>query len=113
MPLSLPPIISHSPAWIPARILFPQVFNRIYSRSGASNRSRWSIECSQEAITGGIDLATTMTLELLAYGAVVMTEKLFPPTITDFRRKLGGADNVREEDSSKYAIGLRPTAHAG
>jgi hypothetical protein len=73
-----------------------QIFNCIDSRSGASNGPSRSVECGEEAITGGINLATTITLELLAYGVVVMTEKLFPPTITDFRRKLGGADNIRE-----------------
>jgi len=54
-----------------------------------------------------------MALDQLAYDAVVMTEKLCPLTITDFRRKLGRADDIREEDSRKYAISLRSTAHAG
>jgi hypothetical protein len=76
-----------------------QIFNRIYSRSGASNRPRRSVECSQEAITRGIDLATTMTLELLAYGAVVMAEKLFPAKISGFRRKFGSSDDVGEPSS--------------
>src|SRR5262245_5111084 len=90
-----------------------QVFNRIYSRSGAPNGPRRSVERSHEAVTGCIDLTTTMTLDLLAYDAVVMTEKFCPPTITDFRRKLGGADDIREEDSRKYAIRLRSTTHTG
>jgi hypothetical protein len=90
-----------------------QVLNRIYSRPGASNRPSRAIESSQETITGSIDLATTMTFKLLAYSVVVMTKKLFPSTVTNFRRKLGGADDIREEDSGEYAIGVRPTAHAG
>jgi O-methyltransferase domain len=90
-----------------------QLLHRIYGCSGASNCSSRSIESSQESIAGGINLATTMTLKLLAHCVVVVTEKLFPTTVADFRRQLGGAHNVCEEDSGKYAIGVRPTAHAG
>src|SRR5262245_60469510 len=90
-----------------------RVFNSLDSRSAAPNAPGRSVERSHETITGCIDLTTTMTLDLLPYDAVVMTEKFCPPTITDFRRKLGGADDIREGDSRKYTIRLRSTTHTG
>ena len=54
------------------------------------------VKCRQKAVAGGIDLATTMTRELVTNKGVMLIEKVFPSAVTEFDKLLGRLNNVRK-----------------
>ena len=69
----------------------------------AANRIVWLAEAGEKPIPGGIDLAPTVRLELLAHDAVVLGDQLGKTAVTQRGGMLGRRDNVRKEDSRKRA----------
>ena len=67
------------------------------------HRGRRRVEERQEAVAGRVDLLAAEAEELFAQGAVVGGEKVGPRDVAEPRRRLGGADDVRDEDAREEA----------
>src|SRR6516225_3212429 len=81
------------------------------NRPATSHRTRRSIECRQKSIACRINLATAMTLELLAHEKVMLIEKLFPCPVTDFACSLGCVHDIGEQHGGEHAIMLGSATH--
>ena len=65
-----------------------QALEHVCNCLAATDCAGWPVERRDKTIACSIDLAAAMTLKLLAHHEVVLTEKLFPCTITDLRHSL-------------------------
>jgi hypothetical protein len=73
-----------------------QLPDRVHDRPSAANRTRRTVKGRQEAVASSIDLATSMPRELVANKEVMLSEQIFPFSITEFDKSLRRLDYVRE-----------------
>jgi hypothetical protein len=73
---------------------------------GALYRPAWRFEGGQEAVAGGLDLPALPDFELSSDQGVMALEDLPPAGVADAPRRLGGADDVREEHGGQDAVCL-------
>jgi hypothetical protein len=57
---------------------------------------RRTIKRRHEAITGGIDFATSKPGKLVPNKGMMLSKKVFPSAVTEFDKPLRRLDNVRE-----------------
>ena len=74
----------------------------------ARRRRGGSVEDGKEAVARGIHLAPTMALQGSADDLVVLLHEFTPAAIPQLGDHFGRADDVREEDGRKEALGLAP-----
>src|SRR5262245_13149645 len=70
--------------------------NRVHNCASATDRTRWTIKRRQEAVASSVDLTTTMPRELLTNKGMMLSEQVFPSSITDFDKPSCRLDNVCE-----------------
>jgi hypothetical protein len=70
--------------------------DRVHNCPCAADRTRRTIKCRQEAVTGRIDFATSMPCELMTNKGVMLREKVSPSSVTEFDKPLRCLDNVGE-----------------
>jgi hypothetical protein len=89
--------------------------DRIHNCPSAADRTRGTIKCRQETVTRSVDFAAAMLCELITNKRVMLSEKVFPSSITEFDKALRSIDNVREEYAGEYPVtlGFNFTALAG
>ena len=81
--------------------------HRESDRAGAPDGPGWPVECRKEPIAGGVDFAPTKAREFVSHDLVVIRLQLPPSLIAQCHDALGGADDVCEENGSKYAVRCR------
>src|SRR5439155_1308530 len=86
--------------------------DRVADRTRAADRPRGPVEDREDAVAGSVDLPSMEPLQLSADRLVVRLEELAPPPVTERRRLLCRADDVREEHCHQYTIRLAATTNA-
>jgi hypothetical protein len=81
--------------------------------SGASHGARASVERGEEAVAGGLDLTTAVTLEGTPNDRIVLIAELAPRAMTDPRSLLGRIDDVGEQHRGGHEVTLRSLVTAG
>jgi hypothetical protein len=81
-----------------------QFFDGFGDRAGAANRPRRSVEGSEEAVAGGIDLFATGAREFASDQGVVALEEFAPTGVSEFYGGCRGVGDVGEKDGAKDAI---------
>src|SRR5436190_10247426 len=96
-----PDLVSHEldlPRVDPCPNLQPDRVDRVDDRPGATDRTGRAVEGRQEPVARGVDLHTAERAELLTEQSVVPFEQLPPRPIADGARRVGGPDDVGEQD---------------
>src|SRR5688572_15660093 len=78
----------------------------------SADRTRRTVEGRQEAVTGGVDLASAIPRELAADDVVVRPEEVGPAAIAELGRPTGRVDDVGEEYRSQHAVGVGRLPHS-
>jgi len=81
--------------------------------AGATDRARGAIEDREEAVARTIDLPPAERLEVPAGHADIPVQELPPAAVTNRRRTLGRAHDVREEHRDEHAIWFGAGSRAG
>jgi len=81
-----------------------ELLDRVHNCSSAADRTRRAIKRRQEAVPGSIDLATSMSRELVTNKGVMLSEKVLPTSITEFDKPIRRLDNVREQYGGEHAV---------
>ena len=92
--------------WRPGADFEPELAHPVRDRLSAAHSSDRPVEGGEEAIAGGVDLASPEAAELPAHERVVAFDQ-FPPThITDSGQRRRGTDDVGEQDRGENRVGL-------
>src|SRR5206468_2107513 len=83
-----------------------ELANAVDDRACATDRSRRSVERRQEAVAGGVDLATAEPGELAPDDRVMPFEEVAPGAVAELERLRGRADDVSEEHGCEHAVRL-------
>ena len=112
-PATPSPWICTSPVCTPARTSSPR--SRTASRIAHAQRNgaRGAVERREEAVTGGVDLAAAVALELAADDRVVAVEQVAPGAVAERDCAVGRPDDVGEDDGREHAVGLGSWTDAG
>ena len=78
---------------------------RCYVKRAVDGRRR-RIEDCKEAVTCGIDLASTMLLQRRPHDTMVLLDQLAPCLVTQLGRKISRADDVGEQDGGQEPLHL-------
>jgi len=73
-----------------------QLPDRVHDCPSTANRTRRTVKGCQETVASSIDLATSMPSKLVANKGVMLSEQVFPSSITEFDKSLGRLNDVRE-----------------
>src|SRR6266545_1879928 len=73
--------------------------------AGAADRPCWTVERSEEAVPGSVELLALEASELTANQRVVAVEQLAPGCVAELSRRFRRTDDVGEEDGQD-AIGF-------
>jgi hypothetical protein len=83
-----------------------QLLDRVHNCPSATNRARRSLKRRQETVTRSVDFAAAMLYELITNNRVMLSEKIFPSSITEFDKALRSIDNVREQYTGECPVTL-------
>ena len=98
MPPTFSPMTSHSPVWSPARIIDAEGPHALADRLGTADGPGGTVEGGEEAVAGGVHLATPKARDLAARERVVALQQFAPLPVAEGGGPLGRADDVGEED---------------
>ena len=73
-------------------------------RARALDRASWAVERGEEAVSGGVDLLSSELRDPPTDDRVMAFEQITPGSVTELRRALGRADDVREEDGRQHTV---------
>src|SRR5262245_27372711 len=81
-----------------------ELLDRVHNCPSAADRTRRAIKRRQKAIAGSIDLATSMSRELVTNKGVMLSEKVLPASVTELDKPIRRTDNVREQYGGEHAV---------
>jgi hypothetical protein len=84
--------------------LNPQFRNAITNTARASNRTSRPVECGDECVTNGLNLAAAKPSQLFTHQSMMRIEKVAPPTVAELRRPFSRADDVGKKHSRQNTI---------
>ena len=79
----------------------------VSNRPPAVDGACGAVERREKPVAGRVDLLAAKPRELAPDLGMVLLKELAPGTVTEVSRSRRRADDVREEDRRKHAIGLR------
>jgi len=80
--------------------------DRRYNRPAAAHRPRRTIKRREESVPGRINFAASMPSQLIANHGVMLSEQVFPSSITKFHKPLCCLDDVGEQYGGEHAVRL-------
>ena len=103
----------HLPGMDPGSDLKPESPDRVHQGARASNSPGRPIECHEEPVSGGIDLAPSVTIQFAPDDGVEVLEQVRPPSVAEFGCPQRRVDDVDEHDGRHHAIRLDAVPHPG
>src|SRR5437867_4258230 len=81
--------------------------------AGALNSARRTVEVSEEAVTGGVDLVSAKAGELVTHEAVMLAEQHAPRTVSELGRLRRRVDDVGEQHRRQDPIEAGSVTNTG
>jgi hypothetical protein len=82
----------------------PDTSQVVTESAGAADRATRPVEGGQEAIAGGVDLASTEPCQVPAHDRVVLVEERAPAGVTECGGSRGGIHDVGEENGGELSV---------
>jgi hypothetical protein len=92
--------------WTPTRTSHAEAFDGSAQRQAAAHGARRSVEGSEQAIAGGVELAAAEASQAGVGDRVEAHQQRAPGLVAESGRMLGRIDDVAEEDRRQHAVGF-------
>lgn len=93
--------------------LDPERAHTVGDRARTTNRACGPVEDRKKAITGGADLAATVTCKFATDEGVMIVQQVPPAAVAQASGLLSGSDYVGEHYGGQHTVGFRPSSNTG